>query len=147
LLATDLTNLATPLIRYRVADLGQVSDEPAACGRGLTTLRSIEGRSVDVIEAGNGRRVTLFAFVVLLRHFPQVRAWQVWQGKAGDIQLLVQGMKAEDEAEMRTRLGTSVPGLAFDIIPVDSIPATPAGKRPYFVKHRTYTGQKEIGPE
>jgi phenylacetate-CoA ligase len=147
LLATDLTNRATPLIRYRIGDLGQVSDEPAACGRGLRSLSRVQGRTVDVIEMADGRKVTLFALIVLLRHFPHVRAWQARQDQPGQLQLLVQGLTPKDEADMRARITANIPGLALDIIPVDSIPATPAGKRPLFVGGHAFAGQRRTRPD
>jgi phenylacetate-CoA ligase len=146
LLATDLTNLATPLLRYRVGDRGLVSEEQAACGRGLGTLKRIEGRIMDLIELRDGRRISLFTFLVLFRHFPQVRGYQAWQTAAGELQLLVQGLTPEVETEMRGRLDANIEGLAVEILPVASIPATSAGKRPFLVRGRRYIGQEVIPP-
>ena len=53
-LVTDLTNLAMPLIRYRVGDLGRTVHERCACGSSFPRLW-IEGRVQDAITdvAGN----------------------------------------------------------------------------------------------
>ena len=53
--ATDLRNFATPLLRYEIGDLAQVG--PACpCGRGLPTLRRIVGRERNLILLPDGTR-------------------------------------------------------------------------------------------
>ena len=54
LLITDLSNFAMPLIRYRVGDrvtLGGACE----CGRALSTIREIGGRSYDYLADEAGR--------------------------------------------------------------------------------------------
>lgn len=54
-LVSDLTNLATPLIRYDIADYAEVG--PACpCGRGLPTLRRIWGRERNLVRLPDGSR-------------------------------------------------------------------------------------------
>jgi phenylacetate-CoA ligase len=53
---TDLHNHATPVVRYALGDLAEVSG-PCACGRGLPTLRRIVGRSRNLILMPDGYRV------------------------------------------------------------------------------------------
>jgi phenylacetate-CoA ligase len=59
LVATGLVNPDIPLIRYEVGD--RVAMAPAktkcACGRTLPVLKSVEGRSDDMIIAPGGRRI------------------------------------------------------------------------------------------
>ena len=59
LIATGLLNADQPLIRYRVGDRVDLSDGAArcGCGRGLPTMRGIEGRADDVLFTPDGRRV------------------------------------------------------------------------------------------
>lgn len=56
LLVTNLFNRTQPLIRYELNDLVTVSPDPCPCGRPFPLLKSIEGRSDDVLEmpARNG---------------------------------------------------------------------------------------------
>ena len=51
---TSLYNYAQPLIRYEIGDLAEVGSEPAACGRGLPTLRRILGRYRNVFRFRDG---------------------------------------------------------------------------------------------
>jgi phenylacetate-CoA ligase len=46
-----------PLVRYRVGDCGNFSDERCDCGRSLPLIAKIEGRSDDVLWTADGRRV------------------------------------------------------------------------------------------
>lgn len=50
LLITNLFNRTQPLIRYELNDLVTLSPDPCPCGRPFPLLRSIEGRSDDVLE-------------------------------------------------------------------------------------------------
>lgn len=52
---TDLTNLAMPLIRYRLGDRAEVGDS-CACGRSFPALRRIIGRDYDEVFTPAGRR-------------------------------------------------------------------------------------------
>lgn len=54
-LVTDLTNFATPVIRYDIGDYAEVG-EPATCGRGLPTLSRIVGRDRNLIVMPDGTR-------------------------------------------------------------------------------------------
>jgi phenylacetate-CoA ligase len=54
-LVSDLTNLATPLIRYDIGDYAEVG--PACpCSRGLPTLRRIWGRERNLVRLPDGSR-------------------------------------------------------------------------------------------
>jgi phenylacetate-CoA ligase len=57
LVCTGLVNRAQPFIRYRVGDIGSLSEEKCSCGSPLPLLGSIEGRSDDVLITRDGRRI------------------------------------------------------------------------------------------
>ena len=61
LLVTNLFNRTQPLIRYELNDLVTVSPDPCSCGRPFPLLRSVEGRSDDVLEmpAASGGKVKI----------------------------------------------------------------------------------------
>ena len=56
-ICTSLLNADMPLIRYRVGDSGSLSKEKCTCGRSLPLMKSIEGRSDDVLFTRDGKRV------------------------------------------------------------------------------------------
>jgi phenylacetate-CoA ligase len=57
LLITTLTNHGMPFIRYEVGDLGELSDDYCTCGRNTRLLKSIVGRTSDIIKLSNGRMI------------------------------------------------------------------------------------------
>jgi len=59
LICTSLLNGDMPLIRYRVGDRGSVRDSAVkcGCGRELVQLKSLEGRSDDVLFTRDGRMI------------------------------------------------------------------------------------------
>jgi len=54
-LISDLSNFASPLIRYEIGDYAEVGP-PCPCGRGLPTLRRIVGRARNLIVKPDGTR-------------------------------------------------------------------------------------------
>src|SRR5262249_55824643 len=55
LVLTDLTNFASPLIRYDTADYAEAAP-PCGCGRGLPTLARIVGRQRNILRRPDGQR-------------------------------------------------------------------------------------------
>ena len=55
---TDLTNMAMPLIRYQIGDMGVLTDRRCPCGRGLPLLERVEGRIADYVLTPQGRLVS-----------------------------------------------------------------------------------------
>lgn len=54
-LVSDLTNLATPLIRYDIGDYAEAGPR-CSCGRGLPTLQRIWGRERNLVRRPDGTR-------------------------------------------------------------------------------------------
>ena len=57
LVITDLMNLAMPLIRYGIEDVGVLSDRACPCGRGLPLLERVIGRTADFLVRSDGSLV------------------------------------------------------------------------------------------
>jgi len=58
IVVTGLHNYVMPLIRYRIGDLGVLTDDRCPCGRSWPLLKSIEGRSNDLLVLPSGRRIS-----------------------------------------------------------------------------------------
>ena len=54
LVITDLNNFAMPLIRYRIEDVGILTDRQCQCGRTLPLLEKLEGRVADFLKKLDG---------------------------------------------------------------------------------------------
>ena len=55
IVATGLTNLGMPLIRYRTGDAARLRVQPCPCGRGSQLLGRVDGRIADFIRTPDGR--------------------------------------------------------------------------------------------
>jgi len=63
--ATDLNNLAAPLVRYRLGDMARLVTGGCSCGRGLPRLEILEGSSFGLVALPDGRRLSGVAFYFL----------------------------------------------------------------------------------
>ena len=145
LLVTVLFSRTVPLIRYEITDRLRVADGPCPCGRPFRLVESIEGRTDDmlVLSAPDGRTVGVHPVV-----FHQVldlldaSGWQVSQQNRG-LRVLVASPgpgfnAATTEREVQVALaavGVLAPVVHLSV--VDTIPAGPAGKRPFVVASPT----------
>jgi phenylacetate-CoA ligase len=68
LIITDLDNYAMPFIRYKIGDMGVLSDDKCKCGRGLPILKHIDGRTFDVIKGTNGKSLGGTFWTLLFRN-------------------------------------------------------------------------------
>lgn len=145
LLVTVLFSRTVPLIRYEITDRLRLADGPCPCGRPFRLVESIEGRTDDmlVLSAPDGRTVGVHPVV-----FHQVldlldaSGWQVSQQKR-ELRVLVASPgpgfnAATTEREVQVALaavGVLAPVVHLSV--VDTIPAGPAGKRPFVVASPT----------
>ena len=133
---TDLHNLACPMIRYVNGDLAVAHAEgPCACGRSLTKIGPVEGRTTETLRDGRGNAVGGLVFNILFGVMDQVaKKFQVVQKKDGKVVMKVvpQAGPALPEANSRAIQQFAdkyLPGAPFAIEYVDDIPLTAAGKR------------------
>lgn len=57
LICTSLMNHVQPFIRYRLGDIGALSESDCRCGSAMPVLARIEGRTGDVLITRDGRRI------------------------------------------------------------------------------------------
>ena len=62
IVATDLLNYAMPLIRYRIGDIGNISERECACGSNLPILEEVGGRYVDTFKKRDGSSIPGVSF-------------------------------------------------------------------------------------
>jgi phenylacetate-CoA ligase len=77
---TSLTNYAMPLLRYQPGDVIENTFDynKCSCGSSLPRIKSILGRTIDILHFQNGRSLGGPAFTLFFRHFPLVK-WQMVQ--------------------------------------------------------------------
>ncbi len=133
ILVTDLHNLGMPFIRYRIGDLGRVSDRKCPCGRGLPLLEEVSGRVLEILRTASGKVISPEFFPHLLKEIPEIREFQVRQERLDHIVLLMvldrelsPQSRSLLEHEFQRTLGDAV---TVELRRVDSIPRLPSGKR------------------
>jgi len=98
---TDLHNFATPLIRYDLNDYAEVG-EACPCGRRLTVLKRIVGRSRNMLLLPDGRRHWPFFGVFRFTEIAPIRQHQLIQRSREKIEVrLVADIPLTAEQEMR----------------------------------------------
>lgn len=140
IVVTSLTNKAMPFIRYRLEDVGVLSDELCACRRTLPLLGDLEGKCDDFIVLPSGElvpstRVVPFFFIV-----PQIGEFKLIQDKKAHIvaKIVPEDGFTEDMEKtllqnLKEVLGDSVD---IEVEKVDHLEQTGSGK--YKRVHRTY---------
>ena len=90
LIITDLDNYGMPFIRYKIGDVGVLSDRICNCGRGLPIIETIEGRTFDIIVGTNGRYFDGHFFSILLRTAVDgIKQFQVVQESKNEINIRI----------------------------------------------------------
>jgi phenylacetate-CoA ligase len=98
LLVTDLHNLAMPLIRYRLGDLGILSNTSCPCGKPYPILERIVGRAYDLVVGGDGKlyhpEAVIYAFEELKRRGVNLPPYQVVQEADGVLDVRLAGVSS-----------------------------------------------------
>lgn len=142
-----VTHMATtdfPFVRYRTGDMGVLSDESCACGRGLPVLKEVQGRTTDFVVARNGTVMHGLALIYTVRDLPGVERFKIEQVSLDQtIVKVVAGptFGAAEEAriirDFKARLGE---GVNVEVKKVNVIANESSGKFRYVVSHVTAFG-------
>jgi phenylacetate-CoA ligase len=139
IVVTDLTNYGMPFVRYANGDRAVAGWGRCACGRGLPLLRGVVGRRLDVVRTPDGRSVPGEFFPHLMKDYPGIRQFQVVQEELHRVQIrfVLKNQLSEDHrislnGEIRKILG---PAVDLQLLSVDDIPLTAAGKHRVVVSH------------
>ena len=113
-----VTHMATadfPFVRYRTGDVGVLSDQACACGRGLPILAEVQGRTTDFVVAQDGTIMHGLALIYTLRDLPGVEAFRIVQQSLERIEVELvasaafsAASEARIIADFRARLGAGV---------------------------------------
>jgi phenylacetate-CoA ligase len=140
---TDLHNLACPMIRYVNGDLALAHEPgPCACGRSLSRIGPVEGRTTETLRDGRGNAVGGLVFNILFGVMDHVaKKFQVVQRVDGSVVMKVVPQVGDRLPEPNQRAihafaDKYLPGAPFAIEYVEDIPLTAAGKRKVVVVER-----------
>jgi len=133
---TDLNNYSTPLIRYRIGDMGILHNQShkCTCGRYLPMIAKIEGRVQSMVQCLNGKYLpgTFFSHIFKEYHFA-IRQYQIIQHKLDQIEIKIVPESQYDkyvEDELIKDLGHYVgSSMKIEVTKTKNIPLTKTGKR------------------
>ena len=133
-----VTHLATrdfPFVRYRTGDVGVMDDRACACGRGLPTLREVQGRTTDFVVAMDGTVLHGLALIYVVRDLPGIRTFKIVQESLDRTRVsIVPEDGFDDRARITIREGIQARlgrNVAVDVDLVESIAAERSGKHRY----------------
>jgi phenylacetate-CoA ligase len=138
---TSLDQYAMPFIRYKNGDMVIGSDAKCRCGRGLTLLKEVVGRTNDYLVSADGQFVHSEYFAYLFRVKPEVVRYQVYQPRKEqlEVRLICRERVSDDwiesvRSEIQARFGYTT-RVSLHI--VDHLELTPAGKHRYIISKVT----------
>jgi len=77
---SDLYNYGMPFIRYKIEDMGALTDKRCSCGRGLPLMDMMAGRVTDFLFTPDGTRVSGAALTIyVIANTPGVKQAQLVQ--------------------------------------------------------------------
>jgi phenylacetate-CoA ligase len=97
IVVTDLLNRAQPILRYRLGDVGVIDTEPCACGRPFPVLKSLLGRSNDVLRTPTGL-VSIYSFASAFSKDPAISQYQIHQ--MADYSLVLKVVPSSDDVTL-----------------------------------------------
>lgn len=147
LLVTNLFNRTQPLIRYELNDLVTVSPGPCPCGRPSSLLKTVEGRSDDVLELPSTEGGTTKVHPAALRSpLAGVGALSEYRiiYAAGElrVQAVLDGSYGRASQEIEAKLGAALAeqGAQVASIRVESVGKIP--RHPHSGKHKVIEVQR-----
>ena len=123
---TDLDNWAQPFIRYENGDLAEsLEGYKCKCGRGLSMIKSIKGRTQDIVVSQNERYFTLHPFTSLFYNFLGIDQFQIIQDTRAHITIKIvknNNLLEKDISFIKNKLDTLLQGsLSYTIEYVEEI--------------------------
>ncbi|MFX0209728.1 MAG: phenylacetate--CoA ligase family protein [Candidatus Hodarchaeota archaeon] len=144
LVITNLDNYGMPFIRYRIADIGVLSDRRCNCSRGLPILEDIEGRTFDIVLGTNRRAVGGTFWTILLRTTIEgIRQFRVIQESLSEIDIKIVAGESFEEGQIERLINKIREYLGEDMKVnlqiVDKIPPIKSGKSRIVISKVTHS--------
>jgi phenylacetate-CoA ligase len=137
MVVTDLTNLAMPLIRYKINDCGSAIASACGCGRGYPLMTTVVGRTTDNFYLADG---TVIAGVTLpgriLKVCPGIAKMQVIQETFRGFKVRYvpgDGFTDQNLETIRANFRHYVGDVEIEFDRVSAIPREPSGKTRLFI--------------
>lgn len=137
ILITQLNNYAMPFIRYRIGDIGRLSDESCACGSPLPILAELLGRSTATFRTRTSALIHAGYFTQQFYNVVGLKQFQLIQETLRHCVLKVVVNTQWTEAARRYMVQKIQEALGADVIVtiefVKEIPLPTSGKREFTI--------------
>ena len=137
ILITQLNNYAMPFIRYRIGDIGRLSDEACPCGNQLPVLAELLGRSTATFQTRTGTLIHAGYFTQQFYNVIGLEQFQLIQETLKHCVLKVVVNTQWTEAARRYMVQKIQGALGADVIVtvrlVEEIPLPASGKREFTI--------------
>ena len=137
ILVTQLNNYAMPFIRYRIGDVGMLSDEPCPCGNDLPILAELLGRTTATFRTKTGTLIHGGYFTRQFYGLKGVNQFQIIQETLKHCVLKVVVNGQWTEATRRFLVQGIQKALGGDVVVtvefVEDIPLPASGKREFTI--------------
>jgi phenylacetate-CoA ligase len=137
LVVTELNNYYNPLIRYKLGDLGNISEDSCKCGIGFPILKNLTGREGNFIVTATNKYI--FSAILSYTFKDGIKQFQGIQNEKGELIIkIVRDEKLTDEMLMNYKrtlshaLGEQM-RIVFDDVP--HIETERSGKLRYFISN------------
>lgn len=132
IVVTGLFNYAMPLIRYRLGDIGTLSNEHCSCGRELPLMKIIYGREDDFLVLPSGRVLPPYFAAGELRYMDGLKKYRIIQEKKDEFEVqVVKGKNFSQKTiiQIKDKLLSSIgEKVKIKVILVDEISIDRSGK-------------------
>jgi phenylacetate-CoA ligase len=142
IVATNLHNMAMPLLRYDTGDLAVGNWTTCSCGRSTPVIRSIRGRMDDYVIFANGSRISTVNLYTFFSKFSEIRKYQVIQNSPGQINVNIQcwhhRIKSFEEKSFFNMISKKLSDMTNLSVTIDShLPFLQSreGKSPAFIQN------------
>jgi len=144
IVVTDLEAYGMPLIRYRTGDMARrpiAGRNGCECGRGLSILKMVEGRSTDLLVAPDGTAKHALSLIYVLRDMESVSQFRIVQQADFSVDILVVpacpgGLDECDRQRIHKGVAAHMGSdVACRLEEVPAIPPAGSGKHRYVVSH------------
>jgi phenylacetate-CoA ligase len=141
IIVTLMTNYTMPLIRYKIGDIGVLSDKACSCGRGFPLLEQVKGRIRSVFRNKQGDFIDGGIFIRLFYFRENIKQFQVIQESPEQITInIVLKNKKQSKIAEKYFLEISKPikkimknNIMITYNLVDVINPSPSGKYGYVI--------------
>lgn len=89
ILLTNLSSYSFPFVRYRLGDLGTISDKPCECGLSWPKITNLKGRTRDLIHLPSGTAIHGSYFNNILYRYPSIDGYKIVQHKDYSLEVLI----------------------------------------------------------